>query len=233
MAIGNTPRRETNFQLDASKSYAFSIRFLDMTGATLDLTGATVRLVAARPANQGGSEILDLEAVDANKAEGWVQFQFQAEDLALAVGAYPYDVTLIPVSGYSTPIIKGYLEIGANTDVDTSNTYEFVPPVSEVTAVLNGGDLINVTIERIDGLYTETVQLINDFTTAMDAEVTAAQGHATAAAGSASDAQLAADELRDWLTDIGFPFWTGTMAEYLALGDPSPNVLYIITDYVP
>lgn len=231
MALGNTPRKETSFYVEASKSYAFGIRFQDADHKPLDLTDCQVRLVATESAYPSGVEVLSVLAVSTDPTTGLAQFNLQADDLALDPGAYPYDVTLIPPTGYSTPILKGYIEIGSNTDQDSSNTYTNIQVGSEVTAVLENGDLIEITIERVDGMYLLVTSIISDFAEAMAAEVEKAAGSASDAADSAELAAGYAEEMQAWLDNAGFPFWKGTQAEYDAL-TPKREVLYLITDAV-
>lgn len=228
--IGNTPRQETNIQVEANKSFVFGIQFKKANGDPLDLTGTTVRLVAALPTYKGGTEVLTLDAVHITDTQGLVQFQFQAADLALEAASYAYDVTLLTVPGYSVPIIKGFIEVGKNTDQDISNVFTDIHADSEVTAVIADSNVVEISIERVDGMLTVTQGLIDDFRVEMAAEVTKAETAAT-------DAQYWSDKtttdiagLQAWMTNAGFPYWKGTSAQYAALGAPDPTVLYLLTD---
>ena len=231
MSLGNTPTRETNFAVEASKSYAFGMRFITPDGVPVDLTDATVRLVGAEPPHRGGQEVLSVLATIETPSSGFVQFDFQAEDLALDYGSYAYDVTLIPKTGYSTPIIKGFFEVGSNTDLDTSNTFTEVGVGSEITVTLDESDVIEITIERVDGLFYITKALMEDFSVAMEAEVDAAEAHKLAAQSAEVNAASYATQMQVWLDNAGFPFWKGTFAEYQNL-TRKEEVLYLITDEV-
>ena len=231
MALGNTPRRETSFAIEASKSYSFGMWFKTPDDLPVDLTTCEVRMVVTAPLQMGGTEVISIQAVSAQPLSGFTWFNLQAEDLALEPGSYPYDVTFYPDSGYSTPIIKGYLEIGANTDPDTSNVYLPINTDSDVTVVMSQGDVVGVTIEQVDGLYVIIAGLIEDFSAEMAAQVAAAEAAAAAAAGSAELSQSYHDDMQVWLDNAGFPFWKGTYAEYQAL-TPKAEVLYLITDEV-
>ncbi|MGV0950003.1 MAG: phage upper tail fiber protein [Azonexus sp.] len=229
MALGNTPRRETNIAVEASKSYMLGVYFKTPDNTPVDLTNCVIRFVATDPPQRGASEVLSIVA-DMDTAEvGLVQFKFQAADLTLEPGSYAYDVTLYPPSGYSTPILKGYIEIGANTDLDDSNVYDAVNTVSDITAIIEGGDHVTVEIERVDGLYLVVTNLIEDFSVAMQAQVDVAAGHAQAALVSENEAEAANSEMQAWLDNAGFPFWKGTQAQYNAL-TPKYEILYLITD---
>ena len=230
MALGNTPRRETNIAVEANKSYAFGLRFSKTDGSVIDLTGAVVRMVIAEPGYAGGTEVLSIEATHSIDSVGIVQFNLQAEDLALTPGSYMYDVTLYPASGYSTPILKGTIDIGQNTDFDTSNEFSDVNVGSEITAIFEGADLIDVTVERLDGLYQETQALIAQFTVDMADEVDAAAASAAAAANSAAEALYNKNAMQTWLDNAGFPFWKGTQAQYDTIAVKKPDVLYLIVE---
>lgn len=229
MALGNTPRRETTISVEASKSYAFGMHFIDEEKLPLDLTGCELRLVAAEAPHVGGTEVINLLATSDAPATGFAQFNFQAADLELEPGSYAYDVTLLPPTGYSSPIIKGYIEVGSNMDLDTDNVYSGVQVGSDITVTFGPSEVIEITIERVDGLYMVVKELIKDFSEAMAAEVEKASDFADAAAESAVLSERHNDEMQVWLDNAGFPFWKGTYAEYQSI-TPKQEVLYLIVD---
>ena len=228
MALGNTPRRETNIAVEANKSYSFGIWFKTVDGTPVDLTGSELRFVATESAYHSGAEVISLVAIPMLDQPDMQQFEFQAEDLALTPGSYSYDVTLVPPSGYSIPILKGQLEIGTNSDQDISNTFSDVSTGTDVIVQLNGTDVVEVTVERVDGLFMLVKELLEDFR----AEIAAAQASMDAkVAAAAASAQIASDkaaQLEGWFNSVGFPFWKGTQAEYDAIPVKDPNVLYLI-----
>ena len=229
MALGNTPRRETNISVEASKSYLLGLYFKTPDSTPVDLTGCILRFVATDPPQRGSSEVLSLLAIMDEPTLGLAQFEFQAADLTLEPGSYAYDVTLLPPTGYSSPILKGYLEIGSNTDLDDSNVYTDINITSDITVTFAQGDNVTIEIERVDGMYLVVSNLIEDFTVAMDAEVAAAAASAQAALVSENQAEGYRNEMQIWLNNAGFPFWKGTQAEYDAL-DKKAEVLYLITE---
>lgn len=231
MALGNTPRRETNISVEASKSYAFGLYFKTPDGLPVDMSGSELRLVAAEPPHVGGIEVLSKVAVSDAPETGFVQFNLQAEDLALDPNSYAYDVTLLPPTGYSTPILKGYIEVGPNTDVESDNVYTGVYVGSDLTVYMEHGDVVQITIERVDGMYTIVSNLIENFADEMSAEVDRAEEFAGAAAESAELSKSYHDDMQVWLDNAGYPFWKGTQTEYEAL-TPKREVLYLITDEV-
>lgn len=231
MALGNTPRRETNIAVEASKSYVLGLYFVMVDGSPVDLTDCVLRLVATDPPQRGSTEILSLSAVIEQPLTGLAQFKFQASDLSLEPGSYSYDVTLIPLSGYSTPILKGYIEIGANTDLDDSNVYTDLNITGDITVTMEGHDLVTVEIERVDGMFLVVSRLIEEFTVDMQEQVGAAAGSAQASLNSANQSASYAALMQTWLDNAGFPFWKGTQAQYDAIAHKD-EVLYLIIDEV-
>lgn len=229
MALGNTPRRETNIAVEASKSYLLGLKFQDSDKQPIDLTGCVIRFVATEPPQRGASEVLSLEAYMEAPEVGLAQFKFQAADLTLEPGSYAYDVTLLPPTGYSSPILKGYLEIGSNTDLDDSNVYTDINTISDITVTFAQGDNVTIEIERVDGMYLVVSNLIEDFTVAMQAQVDLATARAQAALVSENEAEAYKAEMQAWLNNAGFPFWKGTQAQYDAL-TPKAEVLYLIIE---
>ena len=228
MALGNTPRLETNIAVEANKSYAFGMWLKTTDGTPVDLAGSELRFVATEGAYHTGLEVLTKTAVPMLNNSDMQQFEFQARELALTPGTYSYDVTLVPPSGYSIPLLKGQLEIGSNSDSAVSNTYTDVSTGTDVIVQLHGTDVVEVTIERVDGLFMLVRELILDFREELAA---AQQQMITIAAAAAASAQEAADqatELRGWFNSVGFPFWKGTQAQYDALPAVDPNTLYLI-----
>lgn len=229
MALGNTPRRETNIAVEANKSYAFGVWFKTTDNTPVDLTDSELRFVATENAYHTGAEVISKVAIPMLDQTDMQQFEFQAEDLALLPGSYSYDITLIPPSGYSIPILKGQLEIGANSDEDTRNVYSDISTGTDVIVSLHGTDVVEVTVERVDGLFMLVKELIADFREEIAAVQLQIAATAEAAAASAQEAADQALELRGWFNSVGFPFWKGSQQEYDAITTKNPDVLYLIT----
>jgi hypothetical protein len=228
--ISNSPRQETPILVEANKSFAFGILFKESSGAYLDLTGCTVRIVVAKTGRRGGAEMLAQDAIVLYPKGGLVQFRFQADDLALPPGEYPYDVTLVSSLGYSVPVLKGTFEVASNVDLNADNVYGDIHPQTDVTVRLMDRNVVSITIERVDGMLSAVLDLVEK----ADARF---QGYLAQAAASATTATKASTKVAadiathtTWLSSIGFPFWKGTKAEYDALGAPDPRVLYLIAD---
>jgi hypothetical protein len=233
VALGNTPRRETNIAVEASKSYVLGMRFIQQVNEDasdpVDLTGCTLRFVATEPPQRGSTEVLNLIAEMDQPESGLAQFKFQAADLTLEPTQYAYDVTLIPPSGYSTPILKGYLEIGSNTDLDDSNVYGQLNVTSDITVTWGQGDNITIEIERVDGMFLVVSALIEEFAVDMQEQVDKAAASAQASLNSANLSASYAQSMQVWLDNAGYPFWKGTQAQYDSI-QKKGEFLYLITD---
>lgn len=235
MVLGNTPRRETNIAVEASKSYVLGLYFVQQSANEsddpfpLDLTGCQVRFVMAEPPQRGSTEVLSMLGVIDQPETGLAQLKFQAADLTLEPGSYAYDVTLVPTSGYSTPILKGYVEIGANTDLYDENVYTDLNITTDITVMVAGHDSVTVVIERVDGMFLVVSELIENFTVDMQAQVDAAAGSAQDALTYANEAEGYKNEMQVWLNNAGFPFWQGTQEQYDLLTKTS-DILYLIVE---
>ena len=228
MVLGNTPRRETNLAVEASKSYVLGLYFVQQSANEseepfpLDLTGCEVRFVMADPPQRGAPRFCRCMAVLDQPENGLAQLKFQAADLTLEPGPYAYDVTLYPPSGYSTPILKGYVEIGANTDLYDDNVYTDLNITTDITVMVAGHDSVTIVIERVDGMFLVVSELIEDFAVDMQAQVDAA---AASRAGRADLRERGRASYKNamqvWLNNAGFPFWQGTQAQYDLLQRPA------------
>jgi hypothetical protein len=233
VALGNTPRRETNIAVEASKSYQLGLRFIQQTGSDtpepVDITDCEIRFVATDPPSRGSTEVLSIVADLDAPINGLASFKFQASDLTLTPDSYAYDVTLYPPSGYSSPLLKGYLEIGTNTDLRDDNVYTDLNITTDITVEMQDGDVIEIQIERLDGMFLVVSALIVEFEQDMQEQVVAAAASAQAALGSANLSAAYAASMQAWLDNAGYPFWKGTQAQYNAL-TPKREILYLITD---
>lgn len=222
MALGNTPTNETTITVEASKSYALRMSFVTADGKPIDLTACKVRLVVGDTYTQ----LLEYE-VDGSPS-GVIKFMFQAADLTVDPGAYPYDVTVIAPTGYSTPILKGHLEVGANVDPYDANVYSDVNLGAGVTATVEQSGQVTVAIENIDGMYGVIVDLIDDFNKRLEVAQVSIQNSVKHAQASAESSAAHVAGLMAYMASVGFPYWSGTRAEYEALVNPSSLIMYLI-----
>lgn len=226
--LGNTPSRETLISVERAKSFALGMMFKSADGHAVDLTGSIIRMTATELGQWGGRIVLERTAEHISELGGYVQFKFQAEDMDLRPGQYPYDITLVTPQNYSIAIIKGYLEIGSNTDSDVSNVYTDVHTGADITVTLGNQNAVEITVERIDGMYEVIHGLIADFKADVDKVAIKVEAAAQRSEAAAAGVETDISELKVWMASAGFPYWRGSPGDYAQL-TPNPNVLYLIT----
>lgn len=151
MTLGNTPRQRTVLRLERGKSYALTITFQNPDGSEFDMTGSLVRMTAKAMRHLGDQIVIQMDAIDrAPERPGEFQFPLQASDTDLEPAEYPFDVTWISANGYSTPVVKGSILIGDNTDPDVANTYPTADTLDELVVVIGSGNDIIVQVEQAD-----------------------------------------------------------------------------------
>jgi hypothetical protein len=156
--LGNTPKQLTNLRLEEAKSFALVLEFVDKDGSAFHLAGYEVRLIVRQPQRYGGEIVIErlADIIDPIAGTNRATFNLQAADLALPAGEYPYDITLLGSSGYSTPIVKGYFVMGDNTDENTDNVYDEVFPSESLLVTMGGGYCIEVCLQYADALRGDT-----------------------------------------------------------------------------
>lgn len=161
MTLGNTPVCRNDFFLEQRKSFAFLMHFQLRDRAVraetpdFDLTDSTVRIVVRYPQHLGGEKVIETEADEVELTEGRVQFRLQAIDLELDPEAYPYDITLLTPNGYTTPVMKGFFNIGSNTDTDSSNVFDLTNPNTWIEVGIINSAVVQVRINNPDFLKGE------------------------------------------------------------------------------
>lgn len=209
--LGNTPRSQTVLLLEQRKSYALGLRFIDRSANDdpLDITGVTIRCVVSLPQRYGGTVAVTKTATILDGPLGLAQVSFQALDLDLETGEHPFTITFVPASGYSTTVIKGVIDIQPSVDPSTAGTYADINPSTNLAAYIEEGDVVEVTVDKVDGLYVVVSQMILDFDDQLDEYLAAIQvfrdaaaASATAAAGSANSAADSAEEALTYFQDI-------------------------------
>lgn len=157
MILGNTPSSQHDFYLEQAKSFAFTMRFylkerVDGVRVPYDLTSSVVRFTVDQPLRFGSDDVLEVFAEELDALNGAIQFRLQASDLDLTADQYPYDITLLSSNGYSTPVMKGVLHVGSNTDEDTSNVYSFSNAGTELGVEIHNGATVSVRLDHPDFL---------------------------------------------------------------------------------
>lgn len=197
-SLSNSPKRETLIRLEARKSYAFGLHYVNRANSSnVDLTGSTTRFVVK---NAAGTVVLNKTATILTPATvGLAQVTLQASELSLAPGEYSYALTLQGATGYSTLVMKGPLEIEENSDDATTGTFASINPSTNLAVYLESGDTVEVQVDSVDGMFTQVAQTISDFQTAqaaaiadLDVKKNQAATSATQAASSATAAGTSA-----------------------------------------
>ena len=150
--LGNTPAKLRNFFLDRGKSFAFAVMFVDKHDESLDMTGAQVRIVVEEPQHIGGAEVITKAAEEVDASVGHFEFELQASDLLLEPGEYPYDITLVSASGYSSPTVKGLFVIGSNTDDNAGNVYPGIDSSQGIRVVMDNGATLKLCLDYAEGI---------------------------------------------------------------------------------
>jgi len=150
MALGNTPLKRTDIHLEARKSFAMTVRFRYRNDTPADMDGYSVRMAVSEPQHLGGAVVLLKDAAPIDNDPGVFQFSIQASETDLESGSYPFDATFVSDRGYSTPFLKGAIEIGDNADEDASNVYDTADTLDDVLVVLGTGHEIVVCIVQAD-----------------------------------------------------------------------------------
>lgn len=150
--LGNTPGAATIIQLEARKSFALGLWIQSPNGKPVDLTGCTLTIVAKTPDDAAVTDNTNLLAANANAIisspkAGFARFELQASTLNLAPGEYPYAIVLRTREGYSSLIVKGVLDIQANTEFSsTGSMYSGINPTQSLNVLLAEANSINVFV---------------------------------------------------------------------------------------
>ena len=140
--LSNSPVEATVLEVEARKSFAFTVTIAAPNGAPADLTGAAVRFVVGLP--EGAT--LEVPAVIDMPLAGTAVVPVQADDLALDAGAYPFVVVLV-TGGYSLVLVKGDLKVRANPEqASASQEYGGASPATGLSVVLAGLQVVRVTL---------------------------------------------------------------------------------------
>ena len=136
-------------RLEQSKSFSFNVQIIDPRNRKLDCTGCTLRFTMERSTYPQAVVLSKLPGSD-DAEQGFYTFNFQAAELELAEGEYPYAIVLTSPDGYSVVIAKGMVQIMHNPDTSAlGEVYTTDRAVEGIEAVLRGQDLVRVTIGNV------------------------------------------------------------------------------------
>lgn len=147
--IGNSPEQATILRLEARKSFALSLWFMDSNRRPADLTSATVRLVVKTPPftdDPGdGANLIEHDVAEfPDPTQGFARFELQASELNLAPGEYPYVIVLLS-DGYSSVVVKGYIAVEGNPEFSSmDSTYDDIQAPMGLDVILRTGASIDV-----------------------------------------------------------------------------------------
>ena len=153
--LTNTPQQQLQFDLERRKSYSFRCVLLNADRSPLNLTNCKLRFVMK--AREYDEDLFDTTNVIVNHEArilspefGEATFAFQAAELDVAPGAYNYAIVLWTKDGYSVVVVKGIVNLHANTDsasITRSYTTNSADAALELT--LRGNDVVNIVTNTL------------------------------------------------------------------------------------
>lgn len=148
MQLSNVPRSVASLRVARAKSYAFGLEFKRRSDELAhNLTGAEVRFRVRNPKRKGGAMVVSVDADIYDANDGLAQVNLQASDLDLPAGDYPFSLSLLGASGYSSLVLDGTLTIVDNAeDESTTDTYADVDPFTSLVAWMESGDVVQVQV---------------------------------------------------------------------------------------
>ena len=140
---------DVTMRLEQRKSYTFSLQVRDPKQRKLDCTGCTFRFVMEQTSFPQ-SVVLDKQPATKDLENGFVTFNFQASELDLEPGEYPYALVALSPDGYSVVLTKGVVQIIHNPDSSaTSSTFDEDRAIEGIEVILRGQDLISITVGNV------------------------------------------------------------------------------------
>ena len=149
--LSNSPSQYTTLSLEARKSFALGLWFMDATGRPADLTGCSVTMVvkkqpfATTDASDATNLLTNSEAVIDDPLSGYALLNLQANELNIAPGTYPFVIVLTTSTGYSSLVVKGGVDILENPEFSSMNSvYISEQPQHTLEIVLRGMSFLDV-----------------------------------------------------------------------------------------
>lgn len=148
--LTNSPRQTLNFDLERCKSYSFRCNLSHGDGSPVDLTGCTLRFVL-KSGNYGDDPFDLLNLLVNSSAElpdptaGYGVFSFQAAELDQEAGEYSYAIVLWSPDGYSTLLLKGFVNLLDNTESHSMHRmYGVTTQAAALELTLRPNDVVEV-----------------------------------------------------------------------------------------
>ena len=153
--LTNTPQQQLQFDLERRKSYSFRCVLLNADRSPLDLTNCKLRFVMK--AREYDEDLFDTTNVIVNHEArilspefGEATFAFQAAELDVAPGAYNYAIVLWTKDGYSVVVVKGIVNLHANTDsASMTKRYTTNSADAALELTLRGNDVVNIVTNTL------------------------------------------------------------------------------------
>ena len=153
--LTNTPQQQLQFDLERRKSYSFRCVLLNADRSPLNLTNCKLRFVMK--AREYDDDLYDTTNVIVNHEarilspeSGEATFAFQAAELDVAPGAYNYAIVLWTKDGYSVVVVKGILNLHANTDsASMTRRYTTNSADAALELTLRGNDVVNIVTNTL------------------------------------------------------------------------------------
>ena len=153
--LTNTPQQQLQFDLERRKSYSFRCVLLNADRSPLNLTNCKLRFVMK--AREYDEDLYDTTNVIVNHEArilspefGVATFAFQAAELDVAPGAYNYAIVLWTKDGYSVVVVKGIVNLHANTDsASMTKRYTTNSADAALELTLRGNDVVNIVTNTL------------------------------------------------------------------------------------
>ena len=153
--LTNTPQQQLQFDLERRKSYSFRCVLLNADRSPLNLTNCKLRFVMK--AREYDDDLYDTTNVIVNHEarilspeSGEATFAFQAAELDVAPGAYNYAIILWTKDGYSVVVVKGIVNLHANTDsASMTKRYTTNSADAALELTLRGNDVVNIVTNTL------------------------------------------------------------------------------------
>lgn len=136
-------------RLEARKSFTFNVQLRDHTGKKLPCPGATFRFVAQDNKYPNGNFLSKSPSV-LNAGYGFLKFDFQASELDMPEGEYPYVLVMTTKDGYSLVLMKGHIQLQGNPDTQAVNdSYDEQKAIGGIEATLRGRNVVNIQVGHV------------------------------------------------------------------------------------
>jgi len=153
--LTNSPSR-IQLRCEQRHSFSFGIYFETADQHRVNITGCTITFTAQQPVYKGYGVQFAKPCDIVDGPNGHAQLNLQAVDLDLAAAQYEFDITLLTPEDYSSPVVKGFLEVVANPDPGyVDEVYDAANPPSSITAKILNNNSVSVVVNHLAGLVLE------------------------------------------------------------------------------